>query len=138
MSSDHAPDFHAASSRGRPLSLADFEGKIPLALVFLGVLDPESPELTDLDRQQVEFGRRRVQLLVVVEADGKDVRAAPWSGLELPVLADPHRTIAERFGADGGASYVIVDAEGTIVDRGRFDGVEALLQAVDTHHAAAD
>src|SRR5947208_318013 len=56
-------DFHAASSRGKALSLADFEGKVPIALVFLGELDPSGGDIADLDRHHAEFGRQRVQLL---------------------------------------------------------------------------
>jgi len=82
-------DFHAPSSRGKALSLADFRGKVPVVLVFVGPLEPASVELADFDRHQVDFGRERVQLLLVAHADGPDVRAVPFSGLDLPVLADP-------------------------------------------------
>ena len=83
-------DFHASSSRGKALSLSDFQGKVPVVLVFVGPLDPGSADVVDLDRHQVDFGHERVQLLVVAQADGADVRAVPFSGLDLAVIADPH------------------------------------------------
>jgi len=106
-----------------------------VALAFLGPLEPEGQELADLDRHQVEFGRRRVQLLAITQAAGPDVRAVPFSGLDLPVLADPHDEIATRF-ADGGpvkGYFVLLDPSGAIVERGALQGAEALLARVDAN-----
>ncbi len=127
------PDFHASSSRGKALSLSDFQGKVPVVLVFVGTLDAESPELVDLDRRQVEFGRERVQLLVVAHAGGVDVRAVPESGLDLPVLADPHEELVGAFGEGGQADgfAVILDKQGNLVERLSFThGAEGLLSRV--------
>ena len=127
------PDFHASSSRGKALSLSDFRGKVPVVLVFVGSLEPERADLVDLDRRQVEFGRERVQLLVVAHAGGADVRAVPFSGLDLPVLADPHDELVSAFG-DGGQSSgfaVILDKQGHVAERVSFSGgAEALLAKV--------
>ena len=131
------PDFHASSSRGKALSLSDFRGKVPVVLVFVGALEPERVDLVDLDRRQVEFGRERVQLLVVAHAGGADVRAVPFSGLDLPVLADPHDELVASFGGGGGEGEqssgfaVILDKQGQVVERVTFsDGAEALLARV--------
>lgn len=127
------PDFHASSSRGKALSLADFQGKVPVVLVFVGPLDTEGLDLVDLDRRQVDFGRDRVQLLVVAQADGADVRAVPFSGLNLPVLADPHDELVAAFGGgepDGGFA-VILDKQGNVVERVALTGgAEGLLAKV--------
>ena len=127
------PDFHASSSRGKALSLSDFQGKVPVVLVFVGALDPEGIDIVDLDRRQVDFGRERVQLLVVAHAGGADVRAVPFSGLSLPVLADPHDELVATFG-DGeqiGSFAVILDKQGHLVERVGFSGgAEALLAKV--------
>ncbi len=136
------PDFHASSSRGKALSLSDFQGKVPVVLVFVGALDPEGIDIVDLDRRQVDFGRERVQLLVVAHAGGADVRAVPFSGLNLPVLADPHDELVATFG-DGeqtGSFAVILDKQGHLVERVGFSGgAEALLAKVkelgETIHA---
>lgn len=127
------PDFHASSSRGQALSLSDFRSKVPVALVFVGSLEPDSPEMAELDRLQVEFGRERVQLLVVAHAGGADVRAVPSSGLDLPVLADPHEDLVTTFGdaEHTGHFAAILDKQGNVVERLDLSGgVEPLLARV--------
>ncbi len=124
------PDFHASSSRGKALSLSDFKGKVPVVLVFVGTLDPQAHSLVDLDHHLVDFGRERVQLLVVAHADGADVRAVPFSGLNVPVLADPHDDLVATFGrGEAGAGFaVILDKQGNPVDNVTLtDGAEGLL-----------
>jgi len=123
--------FHASSSRGKALSLSDFQGKVPVVLAFVGRLDPGGPEVADFDRHHVEFGRERVQLLVVAHADGADVRAVPFSGLDLPVLADPHDELIATFGEDGstGGFAVILDKNGALVERLSLAGGAAALVA---------
>lgn len=128
MASD--TDFHSPSSRGKALSLSDFEGKVPVALVFLGPLDEAGDQLADLDHHQVEFGKKRVQLLAVAQADGADVRAIPFSGFDLPVLADPHRELLGRFGdgeADRGFA-VLLDKQGQLAERLPFSTASDLLE----------
>jgi len=125
-------DFHASSSRGKALSLSDFRGKVPVVLVFVGPLDPAGAEAADFDRHQVDFGRERVQLLLVAHADGADVRAVPFSGLDLPVLADPHDTLLATFGEgerkEGFA--VILDKQGNLVERLPLSGAVHLVTRV--------
>jgi len=136
------PDFHASSSRGKALSLSNFRGKVPVVLVFIGSLEPEGLDMVELDRRQVEFGRERVQLLVVAHAGGSDVRAVPFSGLNLPVLADPHDDLVATFGDSEHTGHfaVILDKQGNVVERVGFTGgVEPLLAKVkelgETIHA---
>lgn len=125
-------DFHASSSRGKALSLADFQGKVPVVLAFVGPLDPGGAEAADFDRHHVDFGRERVQLLVVAQADGADVRAVPFSGLDLPVLADPHNELRTSFGGEDeqGGFAVILDKQGRRVERVPLTGAERLLARV--------
>jgi peroxiredoxin len=136
------PDFHASSSRGKPLSLSDFKGKVPVVLVFVGALDPQALDLVDLDHHLVDFGRERVQLLVVAHADGADVRAVPFSGLNLPVLADPYDDLVATFGRGGAAAgfAVILDKQGNPVENvaltGGAEGLLARLRELgDSLHA---
>jgi peroxiredoxin len=125
-------DFSAPSSRGNALSLSDFQGKVPVVLAFVGPLDPQSAEAADFDRHQVEFGRERVQLLVVARAGGPEVRAVPDSGLALPVLADPHDELRAKFGEGQEADFaVVLDRQGDLVERLPLaSGAEALLAKV--------
>ena len=126
-------DMSTSSSRGRAHSLADFRGKVPVVLVFVGPLDPDDAELADLDRHQVDFGHERVQLLVAAHAAGADVRAVPARGLDLPVLADPHDDLLAAFGEEEstGAFAVILDKKGDLVERLPLaGGAEALVARV--------
>ena len=136
------PDFSASSSRGQALALTDFRGKVPVVLVFVGPLDPSSDAVADLDRHHVDFGHERVQLLVVAQADGAEVREVPSSGVELPVLADPDGELRATYARGKGAEAfaVVLDTEGELVARFALDGgAEALLVRVrdlgDTLHA---
>lgn len=126
------PDFHASSSRGKALSLTDFQGKVPVVLAFVGPLEPDGPVVADFDRHHVEFGRERVQLLVVARADGADVRAVPFSGHDLTVLADPHDELRASFGeGQAGTFAVILDKQGRRVESvGLAGGAKALLAKV--------
>ena len=122
-------DFHASSSRGKALSLSDFQGKVPVVLAFVGPLDFGGEAAADFDRHHVDFGRERVQLLVVAEADGPEVREVPASGLELPVLADPHGEMRAAHADDAGAGpfAVLLDTRGQTVERLDLDGGAAAL-----------
>ena len=125
-------DFHASSSRGKALSLADFQGKVPVVLAFVGPLDPGGAEVADYDRHHVDFGRERVQLLLVAHADGADVRAVPFSGHDLPVLADPHDEVLAAYsdGEPASGFAAILDKQGRLVERLPLAGAEALLARV--------
>ena len=128
-------NFHASSSRGKALSLSDFQGKVPVVLAFVGALDPGSRAMAEFDRHHVDFGRERVQLLVVARAGGADVRAVPFSGLDLPVLADPHDELRVSFSDGDGPSSdpfaVLLDRQGNLVERLPLtSGVESLLARV--------
>jgi hypothetical protein len=83
----------------------------------------------------VDFGRERVQLLVVAEAGGADVRAVPFSGLDLPVLADPHNELRTTLGGGEepkvGDFAVLLDKQGNLVERLQLtSGAEGLLARV--------
>lgn len=134
-------ELSASSSRGQPLALSDFQGKVPVVLVFVGPLDASSALLADLDHHQVDFGHERVQLLVLAEAEGDDVRAVPASGIDLPVLADPEGVLRATHARDDGAGAfaVVLDTQGQVVERLRLDGgAQGLLARVrnlgDTLH----
>jgi hypothetical protein len=122
----HVETFRAAASKGGSLALDDFLGKVPVVLAFLGPLDNAHEEIRLYDRHLADFGRHRIQLLCVVTGDGIDVRAVPFDGVNVPVLADPHEELAARFAdpaSDRRAGFaVIVDLEGQIADRILLNG----------------
>ena len=71
------PTFATEASTGKTLGLDDFLGKVPVALTFVGTLPSISAEAVIDAYNDVfaEFGRRRVQLLIVTPEDAEAVRA---------------------------------------------------------------
>jgi len=127
--------FRAASSKGGSLALSDFEGKVPVVILFLGPIADASGDLRAFDRHLVDFGRHRVQLLCVVRGDGNDVRSVPFEGLNLPVLADPHGEIEHRF---GGHFAVILDRQGDLVAQVPSpEGPEQIISRIESLGLAA-
>ena len=122
----HVETFRAAASKGGSLTLDAFLGKVPVVLAFLGPLEYAHETLRIYDTHLADFGRHRIQLLCVVTGDGIDVRAVPFEGLNIPVLADPHEELAAQFAEPGSALRsgfaAIVDLEGQIADRIHLNG----------------
>jgi peroxiredoxin len=132
-----APPFEADSSRGQVLDDARFRGKVPFVLVFTADLqEPATARLVnELDRQQHEFGERRVQLMVVVPDEAAPMqRDAEQRSVTLPLLADPTGEMAARYGATPAtrtAEVVVVDRHGDVVDRLAISGEQAAENLVE-------
>jgi len=122
MTSDtRLEDFRLPASTGHTLSLDSFEGKVPLAIVFLP--DREStalPLLQEMNRRHKDFGAERAQLLAVMKATARRVREiADEQGLSVPILADASGAMARDHDAAGfpHAVAVIADREGNVKRR---------------------
>ena len=123
---DAAPEFTAASSRSQTLDDSRFIGKVPFVLVFTADLqDPASARLVnDLDRHQEGFGAQRVQLLIVVPEPVDMVQQdSDQRSITAPLLADPNREIAARYGVE-------LDGPGFA----RMAGKTSLLQVLVGEH----
>lgn len=129
------PEFRAPSSHGQTLDQDSFLGKVPVVLVFPSP-DRTASLLRAFDDHLVEFGRRRIQVLVVLPATSRDVRdLADQDGISLPILADADGSIAAAFGADADRAFVtgadgiltaVLDVtEGPEVVLGHLDGQDA-------------
>jgi peroxiredoxin len=105
-----APPFRAPSSRGQTLELESFAGKVPIVLFLAGPLTEASQALVaELDKLEIEFGHRRVQLLGVAAATASDLRAfATQHGIKAALIADPDGTIAGDYGLDGDQHRAVV------------------------------
>jgi peroxiredoxin len=134
------PEFRAPTSRGQTLDRASFIGKVGLALCFVGepTAEPAAGAISRLDAELVEFGHRRIQLLLVAAASAREVRElADGRGYTVPLLADPAGDIANAFEVSPAAdalAWFVVDIVGTVVDAGSEEpsAVGArLLRAVD-------
>lgn len=125
-----APDFALAEAGGGQVSLSDFKGRRPLALVFFRT------SFSQADRRQLvrlEEIRPRVEalgaaLVAVAAVPPEEVAAMKAElGLDFPVLADPSHAAAESYGVydrlgDGLAAPAafVIDREGRI--RWRYVG----------------
>ncbi len=127
-----APEFRAPSSHGQTLDQESFLGKVPVVLVFPAP-DRTAALLRSFDDHLVEFGRRRIQVLVVLRETPREVRdLADRDGVSLPILADADGSIAAAFGtgpdqavvtgADGIVAAVLDVAAGPAVVLGHLDG----------------
>lgn len=130
-----APDYRAPTSKGHTLGPETFTDRLAVVLFFLEGLDePADREaLWSFDALLPEFGARRVQLLGVVTATPRALRAQTDDSA-VTVLADEDQSIRNAFGAEAGTFAVVIDRRGVVaaVIREPRDGHAAtVLEAVD-------
>lgn len=132
------PHLSLASTSSQTIELAHYRDKVRVALVFLGDHARGGAVVEALDRSLVEFGNRRVQLLIVATgplATAKDL--LPPNG-RVPVLTDGDGGVTESYGATGTASdvcAVLIDEAGIVsrvVTITGDDPADELLSVLDT------
>lgn len=125
---EKAPDFTKKATTGEEVTLSQFRGMQPVVLVFhpfsfTGVCEAELCAIRD---DYSAFTSAGAQVLVVSCDPSPSQKAwAEQQGWTFPVLSDfwPHGEVAIAYGAFnealGAANRVtvVIDAEGTIVDR---------------------
>ena len=128
--------FDAESSKRSHLGSSAFRGRVPVVLTFVGQHgDGADAAIVALDRSLIRFGERRVQLLVVVDADPSDV--ATRLAVNVPLICD--EGLAEELSAQvddqGRHSSVILGNDGRVLDVVRQlptdDPAAAVLIAID-------
>jgi peroxiredoxin len=112
-----APSFATAASTGKVLSLDDFTGLVPVVLTFVGTLPGSEADevISAYNNVFADFGRQRVQLLIVTPESESHVRTRRSEGTTVPLLADEDGTLLERFA--GSATFpatVVIDESGTV------------------------
>lgn len=112
----------APASTGDSLSLDRFVGKVPVALCFTAsITSPVTQEvIRGFDQHLADFGRSRVQALVVVPDDAGtlDRGRAELAG-NTPVVADEEGSWRDRFGVlveEKSVTTVLVGLDGTVAD----------------------
>lgn len=123
-----APDFTLKSTIGEPVTLSQFRGQKPVVLVFYpftftGVCEGELCAIRD-DYTPFESAGAQV-LAISCDPAPSQKMWADQQGWTFPVLSDfwPHGEVARAYGAFNEALgcanrvTVVIDAEGTIVDR---------------------
>lgn len=138
---DVLPDFRLPASTGQTLEKRAFLDRVPMVISLLAFEGVEAPPeaLTAFNERLAEFGSRTAQVLVVADRTAREVRdmADEW-GINLPILADPARTLARACHAvdeDGEIveTTIVTDTRGRI--RSRYDDastttVDRVLQDV--------
>jgi peroxiredoxin len=118
--------FRLKDTEGRDVSLADFKGKMAIAVVFIGTECPlvnlYLPRLAALQR---ELGPQGLQILAINSNDHDSpddvAKHARERKLPFPVLLDPGQKVADRFGAERTPEAILLDAAGVVRYRGRID-----------------
>jgi cytochrome c biogenesis protein CcmG/thiol:disulfide interchange protein DsbE len=115
------PEFGATDVRtGRPVSLADYRGKVVLLNVWATWCDPcrlEMPAMEKLSRRLHGSDFRVVA--VSVDKDGPDVvmKFVKSLGLTFDILHDPAGTIQSTLQTTGVPETFVIDREGTIIKK---------------------
>lgn len=140
MPGDVAPAFAAPSSTGRELSLDDFVGKVPVTLTFTGTMSKEATGalVASFDEVFAEFGRRRVQSLIVTPETREAVRRHRQTGTTVPLLADREGQLLATYASSATfPATVVIDEAGTVtglVEGGvAGDHAAAVLSQWDRH-----
>lgn len=135
---EHKPvDFDGRSNKKNDIRAADFRGKVPVVLVFVGAAVEENDVIIrKLNASLIRFGERRVQLLLVVDGDPQLI--SKRLVLNVPLVSDDGLTAeleAERTEGDPVVSVILGNdgmALGTVRQLPADDQAAAILVAVDT------
>jgi thiol-disulfide isomerase/thioredoxin len=118
---------------GKPVSLADFRGRIVLVNFWATWCGPCVAEMPSLDRLEAELGGRDFAVITVSE-DRNPAVIAPFyeeHGLRsLKRYHDPSAALSRAFGIRGLPTSVLIDREGREIGRiegpAEWDSAEAL------------
>lgn len=116
-----APDFHAIDlATGRPVSFADYRGKVLLINIWATWCEPckvEMPAIERLFRTVTDTGFRVVSVSID-KADSSTVTAfARTYGLTFPILQNQSGDIQDIYQTTGIPESFVVDREGRIMKK---------------------
>lgn len=115
-----APDFTLTDLGGKPVSLADFRGKVVIVNFWATWCPPcraEMPSMEQLYRELADEGL--VMLAVNIERDGRQtvakfLAASPHS---FPVLVDEKEVVQKRYGVYKYPESFVIRKDGVIDDK---------------------
>ncbi len=114
---DPAPEFRLQALSGQYVSLSDLRGKVVMVHFWATWCPPCVEELPTLAKLYQEFiGRDFVMLAVSVDEGGAKAVTSflQRNGLNIPVLLDPDRITAGRYGTFKFPETYLVDREGVV------------------------
>jgi len=144
-----APDFRATSlATGRPVTLADYRGKVVLLNVWATWCQPCRIEMPSMERLQRQLGGSGDFKIVSVSVDeqGDSVVAAfaRELGLSFDILHDRSGAIQRTYQTTGVPESWVIDRDGVIVKKvigpSEWDGPvnEALIRRLIEQHPDGD
>jgi len=126
-----APDFSLPDTEGKPLSLADFDGKSALVVMFIC---NHCPFVKHLRAGLAQFGRDYLgKDVAIVAVSSNDVASHPedspekmtlekqQAGYVFPYLYDESQSVAQAYRAACTPDFFIFDKDRIHVYRGQFD-----------------
>ncbi len=116
-----APAFTLTDLEGKPVSLADFRGKVVVLDFWATWCPPCKREIPDFIELQKTYGSQGVQIVGIALDEPDKVQAfAQQNGMNYPVLMGTDEISAMYGGIDGIPTTFIIDKTGKIVNR--FEG----------------
>ena len=130
MAGQTAPVFALQDDRGRPVSLAQYRGRVVVMNLWASWCPPCRAEMPDLQRLSQTFAGRGLAIVGVNEGESADRARAFARALHIafPIWIDDQQRYGRIYGALGLPTTVVVGRDGKVV-RG-FDGPLAYPQMV--------
>ncbi|MGE5173896.1 MAG: peroxiredoxin family protein [Betaproteobacteria bacterium] len=114
---DRAPEFSLPAPDGHVVNLSDFRGKVVMVHFWATWCPPCVDELPTLAMLNQEFTNRDFVMLAVSVDEGGATAVTSFlqrNGLNVPVLLDPDRATAGRYGTFKFPETYVVNREGIV------------------------
>jgi len=116
-----APAFTLTDLSGRPVSLADYRGKVVILDFWATWCPPCKKEIPDFIDLQSQYGPHGVQIVGIALDEPDKVKAfAQQNGINYPVLLGNEAITVTYGGIEGIPTTFVIDKKGKIVNR--FEG----------------
>lgn len=113
-----APEFSLASLQGKPLSLADYRGKLVLVNFWATWCAPCRKEMPGMEALYQRFKGRGLVVLAVSVDDGSKERVKAFVEkyrLSFPVALDPDSKVSDLFEVAGLPASYLIDPQGKLL-----------------------
>ena len=111
-----APDFTLPDLNDRPVKLSDLRGHVVVLDFWASWCGPCVASMPTLAELHQEFSPRGVKVYAVNVGEDKELVSGFLASrsLDLPVLLDQERRIAELYGIEGIPTTIVIDASGKV------------------------
>ncbi len=116
-----APAFTLTDLSGKPVSLADFRGKVVILDFWATWCPPCKKEIPDFVELQKQYGSKGLQVVgIALDQPDKVMAFTQQNGINYPVLLGNEAITGTYGGIDGIPTTFIIDKKGKIINR--FEG----------------